>query len=255
MILLKMLPDIIKELVKQVPTLLFEAIDWTEFGQELPRLSKRILKKEGYQALLKQQKEFLEKINLPFLDNLPQQESKALPLTQDTGYSLLSLYFAQLYSPHGVFLDLRLQHFSTVYEKTFWIPSSLFTQFSDRFRTGLLEIYRGFYLEDDSQFEQGLIQTGLLKPDWPNEKKTELITLFKSHFGESLHGEMQFDLEKFKSSFFKIGEFLLKNKMKISIDFLYLGIYLISLHLSLNEIKFSLPVQKIFKETDNHFKA
>jgi hypothetical protein len=79
-----------------------------------------------------------------------------------------------------------------------------------------------------------------------------LANLFKDQFGASLGEEMMFDLEGFKNSLVKITDFLLQKKVKISTDFLFLGIYLVLLYSSLEASKEKLPVKQIYLNVRNN---
>ncbi len=236
-----------KELVKHVPTLMFELIDWSELGKEIPKLTSRLVLKEGFEGFYQNQSQFLSKYGIR-LSNQPFSNSKVAIPSSKLGEEILKLYFAQLFSPHGVFLDLRTHHFESVDSGLVFHPNSLWVLFDSQFRSGLIRMYQGFYLQDDALLELGLIETGLLKPYWPAETKNELKNLLKSHFGNSFEEGMIFSLDHFKSSFIKIAHFLITNKVKISPHFMFLGIDLVSLYIGLETIRAPLPVSKIFKE-------
>jgi hypothetical protein len=244
MILMRILPGVLKELVRHVPTVLFEAVDWSVLAQEIPKLSRRMIQKEGYSELFIQQQQFLR----PFDIELTSATSNDFSIIHNKAAAekILTLYFTQLFSPHGLFLDLRSNHFEMNASTLLWHPSSLWTKFSDTFFQGLSEIYDGFYLQNDELFDRGLINIGLCSSDWPASDREELNQLFKGHFGPSVNQEMIFDLENFKSSLIKITHFLLEKKVRMSTDFLYLGIYLITMYSSLEESRVRLNVKDIY---------
>jgi predicted unusual protein kinase regulating ubiquinone biosynthesis (AarF/ABC1/UbiB family) len=243
---MRILPGVLKELLKHVPTVLFEAVDWSVLGHELPKLSRRLIQKEGYQELFEQHQSFLR----PFQINLVDHVDKQFDIKHDLWASekILTLYFAQLFSPHGLFLDLRTNHFDVAKPQLNYHPSGLWTKFSDEFSQGLAEIYDGFYLSNDELFNNGLIKLGLSSPDWPQKDREELAQLFKSHFGSSVSQEMSFELESFKSSLVNITHFLLEKKVKISNDFLYLGIYLVTLYSALEKSRVRINVKNIYMD-------
>jgi hypothetical protein len=245
MILMRILPGVLKELSKHVPTVLFQTVEWGELASELPKVSRRVIQKEGFLALYQHQQDFL----LPFGINLTHDPVvKNIAQSKAAGEKILALYYAQLFSPEGVFLDLRPQHFEN--QKSFlWHPTGLWTKFDESFRLGLLNVYEGFYLEEDELYYQGLKAIGLIQEDWPVEDKKKLGDLFRGQFGEALKEEMSFSVEHLKDSIVKMSEFILKKKVKISKDFLYLGIYLVTLYSSLEEVHAKLPAREIFLET------
>lgn len=241
---MRILPGVLKELVKHVPTVLFEAVEWRVLSQEFPKLTRRILQKEGYAELFERQKSHLA----PFKINLVPQVSKAFD-PQDKKLAaerILTLYFAQLFSPHGLFLDIGPAHLEMDGEELNFNPNGIWTQFGPEFADGITDIYDGFYNDDDKLFHQGLIKSGLSSPKWPEKDREALASLFKSHFGASASGEMTFELETFKKSFLKVADFLLEKKVKISTDFIYLGISLITMYSSLEKTKVSVNVKNVY---------
>jgi hypothetical protein len=120
----------------------------------------------------------------------------------------------------GIFLDLRSNHFDNQYPELRWHPSGLWTRFSETFRMGLLDVYEGFYLENDDLYYVGLEKIGLLRPEFSPTDKKLLGDLFREQFGKALDEDMQFDLEHFKTSIIRMSDFMLKRKVHISKDFL-----------------------------------
>lgn len=241
---MRILPGVLKELLKHVPTVLFEAVEWNVLAHELPKLSRRIMKKEGYAELFDLQGAFLQ----PFGVNFVQEVNKHYDLKNQktAAEKILTLYFAQLRSPHGLFLDIGPSHLEMNGEELNYKPNGLWTKFSPEFADGIADIYDGFYTEDEALFHQGLLKSGLTSNEWPESEKQKLAELFKSHFGASLTDEMSFDLETFKESFLKVADFMLQKKVKISTDFLYLGIALVTMYSSLEKTQSSVNVKKIY---------
>lgn len=253
MIWMRILPGVLKELLKHVPTVLFEAVDWNVLAHELPKLSRRLIQKEGYAELFEEHQKFLA----PFEIHLVSDVSSELHIQHDLWASekILTLYFAQLFSPHGLFLDLRLNHYQVAKPVLNYHPSGLWTKFSPEFSQGVAEIYDGFYLNDDAQFESGLIKLGLSSSSWPESDRRELAQLFKSHFGASVDNEMVFELESFKTSLINIAHFLLEKKVRVSNDFLYLGIYLVTLYSALERSRVRINVKKIYLNVREQLKS
>jgi hypothetical protein len=254
MIFMRILPGVLKELMKHVPTVLFEVVEWKVLMQELPKLSRRLLQKEGFDSLFTPQRLYLEAFGIDLVtthDSRPQAVSSEVKAKK-----ILSLYFAQLFSPHGLFLDLGPNHLDMKDQRLIYNPNGLWTKFRPEFSQGLKQIYDGFFLEQENLFHEGLLACGLTSNSWPLEDRLALANLFKSHFGPSLTEEMNFDLETFKASFFKIADFMLEKKVIISTDFLYLGIALVTLYSSLERSKKSLNVKEVYKsvrsQLDSH---
>jgi hypothetical protein len=251
MIFMRILPSALKELSKHVPTILFKVVDWGELASELPKLSRRILKKEDYPEFFKKQKAWLSPLKIE-LTELSQDHSN-LSVTKEVAEKFLTLYFAQLYSPHGIFLDLRSENFTSMNDQLLWNPTGLWTQFDEKFRGGLMKIYDGFYLEDENLYQQGLLESGLLKEDWPQADKKKIGNIFKEQFGSSLTTEMTFELEHFKKSIFRTSDFLLSKKVTITKDFLYLGIYLVTLYSTLEQCPEKLAVKDMYLKVRANF--
>jgi hypothetical protein len=251
MLLMKILPAVLKELSKHVPTVLFQTVEWSELASELPKISRRIIQKEGYDDLFHLQKTLLDSYNIVLTNEALNQHS--LSQAKWIGEKILTLYFVQLFSPHGLFLDLRSNHFANTDDALIWHPSPFWTKFEEGFRIGLLKVYDGFYLENDELYYKGLEEIGLVKKDFSFEEKKELGDLFRRHFGGALHEEMSFNLENFKNSIIGMSDFMLSKKVNISKDFLYLGIYLVTMYAVLEEQNDKYPVKEIYLRVRDRF--
>ncbi len=253
MILMRILPGILKELSRHVPTVLFQTVEWPDLASEFPKISKRMLQKEGFDELYQTNKELL----LPYSVELTTHaiNNKEYANKKWIGEKILTLYFVQLFSSSGIFLDLRQNHFSTKGPHLLWHPTSFWTKFDEDFRLGLLKVYEGFYLENDELYYDGLETIGLLKKDFSLSDKKELGDLFRAQFGSALSEEMSFKLENFKNSIIKMSDFLLSKRVKISKDFLYLGIYLVTMYSILEEMGEKYPVKEIYLNVRGRFKA
>lgn len=237
--------------MKHVPTVLFQTVEWSELTAELPRLSKRMLTSEGHDALLADQKKYLAPLEIKLgQDKLHDVK----PPSAEDGRKLLELYFAQIFSPHGVFLDLRSHHFLFQTSPLIWTPSSLWVKFDPKFREGMLLVYEGFYLEDDSLFRKGLSQIGLLSFAWPEEDQARLCQLFESQFRSADSEQVEFTLEHLKNSLVEMCRFLLSKKVIIHKDFLYLGVHLVTLYSTLEQTKARYPVKDIYLRMRELFK-
>ena len=244
MIFMRFLPGVLKELLKHVPTVIFEVVDWSVLGHELPKMTRRLLQKEGHNEIYEQQKAFVA----PFGINLNENIDKNFDFKNQkvAAEKLLTLYFAQLFSPHGLFLDLGPHHFDLKNDQLQFKPTGLWTKFNPDFSRGLQNIYDGFYYENEALFQKGLLDSGLTSSSWSEEERNKLGDLFRSNFGSSLSEGMKFELDPFKESFFKIADFMLEKKVKISTDFLYLGIALVTLFSSLERSESTINVKQIY---------
>jgi hypothetical protein len=247
MSLIHFLPGVVKELLKHVPSLAVEITDWDGVRRDLPLISSRLFTGAGTKALIESQSGHLAPW-IHFSSRTLPKETRTPTLLQEKGDALLRYYFAQLYHPEGMFLDLRDRRLQWSEGKLHFHPTGFWYVFSPSFRKGLLELYRGFYLGDDSRFEAGLEATGLLSRSWPIEDQREIKNLFRSHFGESLERPMRFDLKQFQQTFVRIFEFLVRKKVKLSSEFMLFGIYLVTLYLSLESYGTEHSTKTLFLE-------
>jgi len=253
MILMRILPGVLKELSKHVPTVLFQTVEWSELASELPKISRRIIQKDGYEELFHTQKELLHPYCIDLTDAQVIQTTP--PNDRAAGEQILTLYFTQLFSPQGLFIDLRSANFSKEGSHLKWHPTGLWTKFDEKFRQGLLDVYEGFYLQNDDLYLSGLYEIGLLKDSFTAEEKKELGDIFRDQFGKALDEDQKFELEHFKDSIIRMSNFMLSKKVKISKDFLYLGIYLVTMYSTLEQTNAKLPVKQIYLDVRGRFNA
>jgi predicted unusual protein kinase regulating ubiquinone biosynthesis (AarF/ABC1/UbiB family) len=248
---MKIIPGVLKELLSHVPTVLFQATDWSALASELPKLSRRLIQREGYTELFRHHSEFL----IPFEINLEQSldNKNSSPLPPESAEKVLTLYFCQLFSSKGLFIDLRPSHLDFKQGKLFWNPTGLWTKFSEEFRQGIIKIYDGFYGDNDQLFQAGLIEIGLASSHWSPKDLAKLGDLFRAHFSSSSIEEMVFDLDTFKDSLMEITHFLLEKKVIISNDFLYLGIYLVTFYSSMEQTKAPINVKATYFKVREQF--
>ena len=243
MISKKLLPAFFKEVITHIPTLALKSVDWKgllkELGPVLLRLGKDDLEAQKVQLLK---------------DNLGLQiefnKHNGMIDSEEFYHHILQLYFAQLKNPHGLVLDLRQKYFSFENNTLTWSPNNIWFKFDDNFRTSLLEIYKGFYYEDDEQFRKGLNDIGLAR-GLSEEKTSELELLFKKHFGAGGSEPIHFKLEEFQESFYHMFKFFVDNKVELKSDFMFLGIYLVTLYMTLENAKEKIDVKECFLKVMN----
>ncbi len=212
---------------------------------EVTSLSKRLMTGQGSLTAKIEIKEYLSE-DITLVD-----ETIASQLQKSDAERILKIYFLQIMHGQKVFLDLSTKHFSGSENILSWRPGSMWAEFDQNFIDGMRLIYRGYYFQDDHQFEAGLIQCRLINDSWPLSQKAEVINVFKNHFSNGVNSEVEFSLEQFKSSFTHIFKTLVKNKIKLDKNFFYLGIMLVTLYRTLNIIGGSYNVSKIFKASLN----
>jgi len=248
---MRFLPEILKEMLKNVPSLLFDVVDWKELTQVLPIMSKRILARDQISPLLEQLATSFKPYKLSFTEELIGSKTSEAndQEKKEIAHHLLNTYFQQLFNKEGQLLDFRSDFFTVKENSLFWKPNGIWAVWKDSFRIGLVQVYKGFYLEDETMFRNGLQTIGLIHKDWDIKDQDEMAHLFKNQFGAAITSEMYFKINIFKESFISIFHFLLAKKVRMSADFMYLGMMLVTLYLHLEELDQALPVKEIFLET------
>ena len=227
-------PQIFKEIFKNFPTLALKTISWSDFIRESGAVYKNYLK--GY-------------IPRDLLINLEKVLPREMTLVKSINSShhidgniLLKMYFKQFLNPDGVIIDLRAQHFSS--NNQFCAPAFWY-KFQSDFRENVINLYKGFYYDEDNLFTQSLDRLGMTT-GLNDESKNELKTLFKNHFGKNTQA-MSFTLEAFNQSFLEIFKFFMKHEIKLPVDFIFLGVYLTTLYSHLEKNQQVIDVDAIFK--------
>ncbi len=216
-------------------------IDWKQILKDAPVLLKRVSARDGVDDLAQSLTKFWAHRIETGKVNPSKGESSAL------GEAALELYFAQIFNPKGMFLDLRLKNFGfDENQKVVFQPSGFWIQWQEPFRLGLLNIYTGYYEGKDELLTQGLLQVGLVQTDTPIAKVQEVKAMLLSHIGGD-YKQQKFLIADFTASFEKFFQFLLENKIRLGADFLYLGIYLASLYHCLQEVGGAYDVQQAFQ--------
>ncbi len=174
----------------------------------------------------------------------PVNDFETIKHDQKTGEYLLQFYFKQISTSPNIFiLDFRKDYFQLVGESLLWKKNSLVFSLSDSFAQGLKNIYIGYYFSNEEVFNLALTQLKLYKTD---TQKEQIKSLFKKYFEQSNTQEMSFNIQEFISSFEDIFQYLIKEKIKIHSEFLFLGIMLGTLYWSLQRIGGTYDVKGIF---------
>ncbi len=170
--------------------------------------------------------------------------------TKTDGEKILQIYFSQFFENDlTVHLDYR-GSFTCVDQTLYWKPSRLHYKFSNQFIEGVRQLYQGFYLEDNSQFERGLKLIGIISESMNEKDKEDIIELFTQHFGEGKSGLIRFSLAKLQVSFNEIFAFFLKKDIPLNPEFAVLGVALVTLYSVLQEIPEALDVKSAFMKVD-----
>lgn len=235
-------PPFFKEIFQHLPDNLSDLISWREMLGEVTSLSNKLLTKKGaaearseLMPLLKNEIELVNELSNGSLD-------------QKNGERILKLYFLQIMKSKKMFLDLRPKHFSGEEDKLLWDPNGLWASLDLDFAEGIRMVYKGYYQNDDELFAAGLEKSRLIKNEWPNDKKQEVVEVFKTHFSNGRGEKVTFTMAGFQKSFTEIFKTLVNNKIKLDKNFLYLGIMLVTLYMLLDQIGGAYDVSKIFNE-------
>ncbi|MFZ4713532.1 MAG: hypothetical protein ACOYL6_07470 [Bacteriovoracaceae bacterium] len=236
---LPILPKIVLDILGNIPTIAFKTVNLSELLSKSKNVLSQMKEKTP-------REEWLQSVS----PNLPSQIKIELilkkPLAPVPGEDILRLYFSQFKNQEEVFLDMRSNHFNYQDGQTVWSPSSLVYLFEPEFKATLIRLYKGFYYEDELLFWQSLADLGLTQ-NLSHDQATTLMKLFQENFGTNFRN-YHFDLKHFQESFSKIFEFFMEYEVKLKTDFLYLGVYLTTLFMHLDQYPGTYNVEAIFLE-------
>jgi hypothetical protein len=271
LLFLNLVPRILAEILAHVPTVAAQTFQWREllsrsrplFGrwnqptpslEDLNRLKTLFLPKSIQVVApgpLASQFSTLDPAHDAMLVNTTTLTSSP-ELAKEAGNRLLLLYFMQLHQRAPLFLDLRERHFrwDPQEESLLWRPNNLWIELEDGFVTALLQLYRGFYRGDPQLVKECLPQLGLINPAHPKqaEQQAELLTLLRDQFGEGAEAPVQFKLSEFNHSFIKLFDHFIHYKVRLHSDFIFLGLYLITLYEHLEKLGVPLDVKSAYLE-------
>lgn len=240
------LPHNFRSLLEYISPSAFEVVEWKGALQKSKHIAKELLFKKGVKRVSQGLKS-----KLPTRIVINEQIENLHSPTDDAksyGESLLEFYFLQLYKSQSIFLDLRSDRFQYGDEgQIAFKPNGLWIEFSPSFLDGMQKLYDGFYLEREDSLQEGLSQLGLTPDDMPENAKKELRDLLESHFSNGKDAPVAFSINKFVESFDSLFKFLKKHRLKISEDFLFLGIYLVTLYLHLDKLGVEYDVNSSFR--------
>ena len=215
------LPGALQDLLRHVPTLLMDVVDWKAMGEVLPKLTQRILTgtgsddvRQGLTSLIPKELHLADKIEKK---DLTEQQKVKL------GALILELYFCQVLSAKPMFLDLRLSHFGFHEANYIWSPGHLWGEFNASFVQGIRQLYDGYFNNSEELFAKGLLQTGLVQSHWSDLEKKEMSDLLKETFdGGQANSPLHFSLVSFQQSFQKVFNFIIEKKGTLGSAFVLL---------------------------------
>ena len=243
------IPEELRQLARFVPLRGWDAIEWKPLLGSMRSVSWRYVTGRGVDQL--SQSAMKHTTALAFCDDLdaaqPLAEITGAKRLQRFGDQILRFYFEQWLVDDGLFLDLRIARFGAQDDELCYKPNGLWIQLRPEFRDGILALYRSFYSTDEAAFDDALRQMGMLRPGLSKAAAAELKDLLNAHFGIDQRAQ-RFSIEAFKSSFDDLFEFFVVNNYKLHSDFVWVGFYLITLYLTLEQLGRAHNVRKICSE-------
>ena len=154
------------------------------------------------------------------------------------GQKILDLYFYQLQRSPVLFLDLRPNVFGWDLEREelVWNPSPFWAKLDSAFHQTVLDLYSGFYLANNAQLDRALKELQLVGSE----------ELLRAHFGNGLHGPVRFTTSHLTASFQQIFDHVYEQQKQLHPGFAYLGIYITSLYMSLDELGVELDARRAY---------
>lgn len=219
----------------------FDVINWTSALKKSGTVSRELIFETSVNRLKDHIAPFLP-ASVAFTNSKrtqsPEGEGQRRANTNLLGQRLLEIYFLQIYTGQEVFLDLRKERFSSIAaQEITWNPNGLWYKFSDDFIHGIRSLYNGFYTGNDEFLQAGLLKLGLYSDSMSAEAKVELMELLEGHFGQGKSAPMTFRISHFMNSFDNLFLFLKKHELKLSEDFLFLGVYILTLYMHLESLE------------------
>lgn len=230
------IPEELRQLARFVPTTGWDAIEWRPMLSAMRQVSWQFMTGRGVRKLRRAATETVSAVTLTddLYDAEPLQDIQDPDRLQALGDDILHLYFGQWLVEDGLFLDLRPARFGARDDELLYEPNGLWIQLRSEFREGMVALYRSFYSDDDSAFEDALRQMGMLKPELSQSAESELKDLLHAHFGVDQSAQV-FRIDDFKESFDELFAFFIANDYKLHSDFVFVGFYLITLYLTLEQ--------------------
>lgn len=167
---------------------------------------------------------------LTIADGLKTTPVPISPLSVDEkiarGMAILELYFFQIEFGSAALLDLRSSVFDGGEVLKAWAPAPLYAEWTPDFIQGIRNLYRGFYLDDPSVYRAGLEALSLGAAD----------SIFRSHFGDGDQSDVSFSLPHFRSTFHETFVLCKREGIRLSSEFVPLGLMLACLYEHLEKL-------------------
>jgi hypothetical protein len=235
-----------KDILKLLPQKAFKLLSFKETLRIGAAVTKSIFDKQLYESSFKRRTEGWKFDDIKLV-NESLAPADAL-LTKEDGEKILKVYFSQFFEKNlPIHIDLRKNSFSKA-GTLYWTPSKINYTFSQKFLDGVCSLYLGFYFDNAEKFEDGLTQLGMINKSMTEVQKNSMKELFLNHFGEGKVATVKFSLKKLQASFNEIFSYFLKEDIPLNPEFAILGVYLVTLYLTLEDIPEALNVSEVFND-------
>lgn len=241
-----------KEILKLLPSKAFKLLSIKETLKVGAAVTKSIFDKQLYEKSFQTRTDSWEFDDIKLVKDLPLPI--VTPTSKEDGEKILQIYFSQIFEKKlPVHIDLRKNVFSSQ-GSLCWAPSKINYSFSETFMEGVCALYIGFYFDDNESFENGLIKLGMIKDSMGEKQKNDIKEIFYKHFGEGKTAAVKFSLKNLQDSFNVIFSYFLKEDIPLNPEFAILGVYLVTLYLTLQEFPHALDVRDAFTKVVYKYK-
>lgn len=231
-------PKDLRQLARFVPAQGWDAIAWRPLLGSLRDLSLRYATGRGAAELRAACSREVPELRFTHfvprprrLDALAEPERR-----RRAGDELLRLYFAQWRVDEGLFLDLRARQLGLDDAgRLMFAPNGLWIRLRPEFRLGMIDLYRSFYTDDAEAFRAALRRMGLVAPGMAADAEQALEDKLRAHFGLDQSAQ-RFSIDRFEASFDDLFAFFVEQGYTLHSDFVFVGFYLITLYLTLDEL-------------------
>jgi hypothetical protein len=165
------------------------------------------------------------------------------------GARVLELYFHQLQGRGPWFLDLRPRHFAwdDAQQSLTFFPSGLWYQPDPDFRRRVQSLYEGFYRQDQQALANGIeLYSWNSRPAAGFAQRIGLLR--REHFGPGDANQIRFSIAHFRSTFDRIFRETADSKAKLHPELTFLGVALVGLYLTLEQLQVPLDPRRAFEE-------
>jgi hypothetical protein len=232
----RIVPTELRELLAFVPSHGWDAIEWRPLLKHLRLISWRITSRSGVRNLSDALAMFTDAVELGPPPGVAGRLRRQPPAVhRRAGDAVIRLYFAQWHNPDGMFIDLRPSRFALADDRLHFLPSGLWARISEDFRRGMIDLYLGFYGDDEALLDDALYRLGFLREDLSAAEADELRGLLRAHFGAETSAQ-HFSIAEFRESFNALFDFFVEHDYRLRSDFVIVGFYLITLYLTLEAL-------------------